>query len=58
VTLRGQEGNFVVRCRAVVNATGPWVDRVRRMEDSDCRPIARLSKGVHVVLKPEERWQP
>jgi glycerol-3-phosphate dehydrogenase len=57
VTLRGREGNLVVRCRAVVNATGPWVDRVRRMEDPGCRPIARLSKGVHAILKPDERWR-
>jgi glycerol-3-phosphate dehydrogenase len=57
VTLRGREGTLVVRCRAVVNATGPWVDRVRRMEDPRCRPIARLSKGVHVILTPEEPWR-
>jgi glycerol-3-phosphate dehydrogenase len=57
VTLRGREGTLVVRCRAVVNATGPWVDRVRRMEDPRCRPMARLSKGIHVVLKPDERWR-
>ena len=57
VTLRGPEGVLVVRCRAVVNATGPWVDRVRRMEDPRCRPIARLSKGVHVVLRPDEPWR-
>jgi glycerol-3-phosphate dehydrogenase len=57
VTLRGREGTLVVRCRAVVNATGPWVDRVRRMEDPRCEPIARLSKGVHVVLRPDERWR-
>lgn len=56
VTLRGQEGTVSVRCKAVVNATGPWVDLVRRMEDPCCGPIARLSKGVHVVLEPEERW--
>ena len=57
VTLMGREGTIVVRCRSVVNATGPWVDRVRRMEDPGCRPIARLSKGVHVVLQPDERWR-
>jgi glycerol-3-phosphate dehydrogenase len=56
-TLRGREGTHVVRCRAVVNATGPWVDWVRRMEDPGCGPIARLSKGVHVVLKPDEPWR-
>ena len=57
VALRGQEGTLVVRCRALVNATGPWVDRVRRMEDPACGSIARLSKGVHVVLRPDERWR-
>ena len=56
-TLRGREGTLVIRCRAVVNATGPWVDQVRMMEDPGCGPIARLSKGVHVVLEPDERWR-
>lgn len=57
VTLSGPEGTLDVRCRAVVNATGPWVDRIRGMEDPRCRPIARLSKGVHVVLRPDEPWR-
>jgi glycerol-3-phosphate dehydrogenase len=57
VTLEGPEGTLVVLCRAVVNATGPWVDRVRKMEDPRCGPIARLSKGIHVVLGPEEPWR-
>jgi glycerol-3-phosphate dehydrogenase len=56
-SLQGIGGEVNVRCRAVVNATGPWVDHLRRMEDSRCAPIARLSKGVHVVLRPEERWR-
>ncbi len=57
VTLMGREGTFAVRCRSVVNATGPWVDRVRKMEDPGCKPIARLSKGVHLVLQPDEPWR-
>lgn len=57
VSLRGIGGEVTVRCRAVVNATGPWVDRIREMEDSGCRRIARLSKGAHVVLRPDERWR-
>jgi glycerol-3-phosphate dehydrogenase len=57
VTLRGREGALAVRCRAVVNATGPWVDSVRKMEDLGCEPIARLSKGVHLVLRPDEPWR-
>jgi glycerol-3-phosphate dehydrogenase len=57
VLLEGSEGMVTVRCRAVVNATGPWVDLVRRMEDPGCEPVARLSKGIHVVLKPDEQWR-
>ena len=45
-----------VRARAVVNATGPWVDRVRRLEDAGARPSSRLSKGVHVLVPLEEAW--
>ena len=45
-----------VRARTVVNATGPWVDRVRRLEDPRAAPTARLSKGVHVVVPLERPW--
>lgn len=43
-----------LRARAVVNAAGPWVDAVRRLEAVDAPPLLHLSKGVHVVL-PHER---
>ena len=39
-----------VRAAAVVNATGPWTDRIRAMEDPGCRPLLRPTKGVHVVV--------
>ncbi len=45
-------GGVRVRCRAVLNATGPWVDHLRRLEDA----VARLSKGVHVLLDQPEPW--
>jgi glycerol-3-phosphate dehydrogenase len=57
VSLRGREGEITVRCRAVVNATGPWLDFLRNMEDSACEPVTRLSKGIHVVLRPDEQWR-
>ena len=57
VTLLGGEGEFTLNCKAVINATGPWVDRLRAMEDPEGEPIARLSKGVHVVLRPDEPWR-
>lgn len=46
-----------VRARGIVNATGPWVDRIRSLEDPGCAPIARLSKGVHVTLPLSPGWQ-
>ena len=45
-----------VRAKAVVNAAGPWVDRVRRLEDPGARPSMRLSKGVHVVVDGGGDW--
>jgi glycerol-3-phosphate dehydrogenase len=45
-----------VSARAVVNATGPWVDAVRRLEDSSAAPSVRLSKGAHVLLRLDQPW--
>ena len=42
--------------RAVVNATGPWVDVVRRLEDPAAAPTIRLSKGAHVLVQLDEPW--
>ncbi|MBA2536044.1 MAG: glycerol-3-phosphate dehydrogenase/oxidase [Actinobacteria bacterium] len=48
--------NVSVQTRTVVNATGPWVDEVRRLEDPGCPRSSRLSKGVHVLVRPEHAW--
>ena len=45
-----------VEARAVVNATGPWLDRLRRLEQPDVAPYGQLSKGVHVTLPLERPW--
>jgi glycerol-3-phosphate dehydrogenase len=45
-----------VSARAVVNASGPWVDHVRRLEDPRAGSSVRLSKGVHAVLEGGEAW--
>jgi glycerol-3-phosphate dehydrogenase len=45
-----------VRARAVVNAAGPWVDRVRRLEDPRASRSVRLSKGVHLLLDQDRPW--
>jgi len=43
-----------VRALAVVNATGPWVDRVRRLDDVGAEPVLRPTKGAHVAV-PRKR---
>jgi glycerol-3-phosphate dehydrogenase len=45
-----------VRAKTVVNAAGPWVDRVRGLEDPRAKASMRLSKGVHVVVDGGEQW--
>jgi len=45
-----------VRASMVVNATGPWLDHLRRLEDPASAPSIRLSKGVHVVVDGGEDW--
>ncbi len=47
-------GTFTVAARQIVNATGPWLDVVRRLEDPAATPVLRLTKGVHVIV-PRER---
>jgi glycerol-3-phosphate dehydrogenase len=42
-----------VHAHVVVNATGPWCDQLRRMEDPDATPILRPTKGVHVMVRRE-----
>ena len=41
---------FALRARVFVNAAGPWIDDVRRMDEPDAHPTIRLTKGVHLVL--------
>jgi glycerol-3-phosphate dehydrogenase len=41
---------FTISARAVINATGIFADRVRRMNDPDALPILTFSRGSHVVL--------
>lgn len=41
---------FELRARCVVNATGVFVDAVRRMDDGGAPRIVAASQGVHIVL--------
>lgn len=53
----GTDGRFELRARHVINAAGPWVDLVRRLDDPGAEPLIRLSKGVHLLLPLEGDWK-
>lgn len=42
--------SYTVRALVVVNATGPWVDRVRRLDEAAAEPLLRLTKGAHIAV--------
>ncbi|HEX3274047.1 MAG TPA: glycerol-3-phosphate dehydrogenase/oxidase [Gemmatimonadales bacterium] len=39
-----------LRASVVVNATGPWADRVRGLEDAGATPLLQPTKGIHIVV--------
>lgn len=41
---------YELRAKVVINATGVFVDDVRRMDDPGSVPIVRPSQGIHVVV--------
>jgi glycerol-3-phosphate dehydrogenase len=42
---------LTIRARIVVNATGPWSDELRKLEDPHAAPLLRLTSGAHVVVR-------
>ncbi len=44
----GQE--FDIKAKCVINATGPFTDAMRRMDDDWICKVHQLSAGVHVVI--------
>ncbi|XP_055330111.1 glycerol-3-phosphate dehydrogenase, mitochondrial-like [Paramacrobiotus metropolitanus] len=47
-TITGKE--WTVRAKCVVNATGPFTDSLRQMDDPTVKPICQPSSGIHIVL--------
>lgn len=43
-------GVVTVRAAAIVNATGPWTDAIRRMENPQAPPAVLGTKGVHISV--------
>ena len=45
-----------ISARVVVNATGPFCDEIRRLDDPDAEKLLSTSSGVHIVL--DRRFSP
>lgn len=43
-----------VRAKVVVNAAGPWVDALRRLEDGAAPERLTLTKGIHLVTTADK----
>src|ERR1700712_4038988 len=41
---------FTIRAKGIINATGPFTDSIRLMDDGQTKEIVAPSSGVHVVL--------
>ena len=41
---------FEIKAKCVVNATGPYTDSIRQMDDPATKKICQPSSGVHIVL--------
>ncbi len=44
---------FEVKARVVINATGVFVDEVRRFDEPAGSPLVAISQGIHLVLPKE-----
>lgn len=45
-----KDETFEIRAKCIVNATGPWVDLLRKKDNSLKGKRLQLTKGVHIVL--------
>jgi glycerol-3-phosphate dehydrogenase len=41
---------FHIRAKGVINATGPFTDSIRKLDEPNCQEIVAPSLGVHVIL--------
>ena len=46
--LSGKESNVKAKC--IINATGPFIDSIRLMNDSSSQKLCQPSAGVHITL--------
>jgi glycerol-3-phosphate dehydrogenase len=55
LTLRDEEAGIshTLAARCVINATGPFCDELRRIDEPGSKPMITPSQGVHIVLSRE-----
>jgi glycerol-3-phosphate dehydrogenase len=41
---------FDIHAKIIVNATGPFADGIRQMDEPGCEPLLSASSGTHIVL--------
>ena len=57
VVVEGQSGKDIeVLAKVVVNATGPFADGIRHLDEEDAAPMLSASSGIHIVL--DRRFSP
>ncbi len=42
--------SFAISARGVINATGPFVDQIRQMDEKNAEPILKAASGIHIIL--------
>jgi glycerol-3-phosphate dehydrogenase len=45
---------YEIRGKVFVNATGPYVDAIRLLDDPDIAPVVRCSSGTHIVVRKQQ----
>ena len=49
---------FQVKAKSIINATGPFTDSIRKMDNVESESICSPSTGVHIVLPGYFRYIP
>ena len=41
---------FIAKAKSIINATGPFTDAIRKMDNQEVKDICCPSAGVHIIL--------
>ncbi|NKQ40216.1 MAG: FAD-dependent oxidoreductase [Sulfurovum sp.] len=41
---------FSIEASIVINATGPFIDEVRKLDEAECKQIIQTSSGIHIIV--------